>query len=89
MKENETNNNSFNLPIVDMVATGHRLRELRIKNKYKVCQIKDYLHLSAQAYYKYEKAKCLPGIENTKALADLYGIKIDDIIVFVNNNPTA
>lgn len=68
-------------PILDPVATGARIRELRIKNKLTVEQVRDFLGLeSTQAIYKWQRGECMPSIDNLYALAMLFGTSVDGIL---------
>ena len=68
-------------PILDPVATGARIRELRIKNELTVEQVRDFLGLeSTQAIYKWQRGECMPSIDNLYALAMLFGTSVDGIL---------
>ena len=69
-------------PIIDTVATGARIRELRIQHHLKVSDISHYMGFeSDQAIYKWQRGDALPTVDNLFALSKLLGTAMDDIIV--------
>lgn len=68
-------------PVIDMEATGARIRELRKKNRLKVDEVREFLGLdSQQAIYKWQRGECMPTIDNLYALSVLFETSVDDII---------
>ena len=69
-------------PVIDMAATGARIRELRRKKKLKVDQVREFLGLdSQQAIYKWQRGECMPTIDNLYALSVLFETSLDSIIM--------
>lgn len=69
-------------PVIDMTATGARIKELRLKSKLSVSEVQSMLGLtSPEAIYKWEKGKYLPSIDNFLALGSLFGVPVEEIIV--------
>ena len=68
-------------PVLNTIAIGARIRELRIKNKLTVEQVRDFLGLeSTQAIYKWQRGECLPTVDNLYALSVLFGTSVDGIL---------
>lgn len=69
-------------PIIDIIATGERIRELRIEQGLRVEEISAYMGFeSAQAVYKWQSGKSLPTVDNLFALSHLFGVPIEKILV--------
>ena len=69
-------------PVLDTVATGARIRELRNANSLTVEQVRDFLGLeSTQAIYKWQCGASLPSVDNLIVLAKILDVRIDDILV--------
>jgi len=71
----------MSFPMIDMVATGARIQELRINHQLTVAQLRDYMGFcSDQAIYKWQRGESLPTVDNLYALSKLFGIPMDDIL---------
>ena len=71
-----------NYPIINMRATGSRIRDLRRERKMKIDDIVEYMGFeSQQAIYKWQRGESLPTVENLYALSRLFGTTVDDILV--------
>lgn len=69
-------------PIINLPATGARIKELREEAGVTVKMLQEFLGLgSAQAVYKWESGKCAPSIDNLYALSYFFGKSIDEILV--------
>ncbi len=67
---------------INTVATGSRIRKLRMEHNLKVREIMEALGLeSEQAIYKWQRGDCAPTIDNLLALSELFGCGLDDIVV--------
>ncbi len=67
---------------IDMVATGKRIRTLRILNGLRVTDISSYMGFEdPQAVYKWQSGKSLPNLGNMIALAKLFKTPIESIVV--------
>lgn len=66
---------------IDAVATGERIKHLRKKNGYTVDELCDIFFISPQAVYKWQNGKALPSLDNMLVLCDIFGVKVEDIVV--------
>ena len=66
---------------VNMKATGERIQQLRVESGLTVRQITDTLGLIPQTYYKWVWGASVPSVDSLIGLADIFGVKVDDIIV--------
>lgn len=77
---------TFNYPVLDIKATGARIRELRMLNGIKVREIEEKCFLtSPRVVYKWESGMCLPAVENLLVLSRMFGVSIEDILVDANS----
>lgn len=58
------------------------LKSLRKINKYTQEEIADKIGVSRQAVAKWENGETVPDINNCRALAELYGVSLDDLVNF-------
>ena len=75
---------SFSIPVIDVPATSKRLKELRESHNITVAQIQKLLGMeNPQSIYTWENAneKYLPRLDNLVALAKLYNVSLDELIV--------
>ena len=71
------------IPVIDLTATGVNITRLRINAGFTVRDIQDIFGFSTpQAIYKWQRGTALPTVDNLAVLAALFGVKIDDILVF-------
>ena len=74
------------IPVIDLTATGVNITRLRINAGFTVRDIQDIFDFSTpQAIYKWQRGTALPTVDNLAVLAALFGVKIDDILVFQNS----
>ena len=66
---------------INLEKTGERIQQLRIERGLTVRQVADTIGFVPQSYYKWVWGMTLPTVDNLVMLADLFGCKIDDIIV--------
>lgn len=72
------------IPVIDMVATGERIKELRRENNLRVADICDFLGLtSEQSVFKWQRGESLPTIDNMCALSRLFNTSLEGIIRFM------
>ena len=79
----------FSFPVIDVEATSKNLKFLREERKIKVSELQKMFNLEyPQAIYNWENpdAKTLPRIDNLVALAKLYEITIDEMLVIKMEN---
>ena len=75
---------SFSIPTIDVPATSQKLKNLRENNNISVAQIQKLLGMeNPQSIYTWEnpEKKYLPRIDNLIALAKLYKVTLDEIII--------
>ena len=73
-------------PVIDLTATGLNITRLRIIAGLTVRDLQDIFGFSTpQAIYKWQRGTALPTVDNLAVLAAVFGVKIDDIIVFQDN----
>lgn len=71
----------WNFPVIDPVATGARIKELRIAKQLSVRDISRYMGFEEpQAVYKWQRGEALPTIDNLYALSRLLGTSMDNIV---------
>ena len=69
-------------PVIDMVATGRNISELRKARGLSVAALQEYFGFDApQAIYKWQKGQSLPSTDNLYALSCLFGVTIEDILI--------
>ncbi len=75
----------FNMPTIDMVATGQNILDFRKRTGLSVRDIQEVFGFSTpQAIYKWQQGLSLPTMDNMVVLASLFGVRIDDILVVQN-----
>ena len=68
-------------PVLDPVATGARIKELRKEHNLKVCEVAAFMGFeSEQAIYKWQRGDSLPTVDNLYALSRLFDTSVDDIL---------
>ena len=71
------------IPVIDMTATGRNITRLRINAGITVKDLQDIFGFNTpQAIYKWQRGTALPTVDNLVALAAVFGVRIDDILVF-------
>ena len=71
-----------NIPSINMDATARNINRLRINAELSVKDIQGIFGFATpQAVYKWIRGTSLPAIDNLVVLAEVLGVKIDDIIV--------
>ena len=72
--------------VINMQATGERIKQLRKENRIKVNDLAESLGLeSEQAIYKWQRGQSLPSIGKLLGLGIIFGCRVDDIIVYSSN----
>ena len=73
------------IPVIDMIATGIYITRMRNSAGLTVKDVQDIFGFSTpQAIYKWQRGSALPTVDNLVVLAALFGVKIDDILIFQN-----
>ena len=71
------------MPVIDMTATGMNIARLRAVAGLTVKDIQDIFGFSTpQAIYKWQRGKALPTVDNLVVLAAVFGVRIEDILIF-------
>lgn len=74
--------NGFQFPIIDMKATGERIRGECLQRGYSAREIKEYLGLgSIQSVYNWFGGKTLPSLEHMFALSCLLAKSLEELVV--------
>ena len=70
-------------PVIDLVKTGSRIRQLRIASGLSVRQVQEHFGFEyPQAVYKWEAGKCLPTVDNLLVLRRLFHLEhLEDLLV--------
>lgn len=72
----------FTMPIIDMVETGKRIRELRMDADMTVKDLQELFGFATpNAIYKWQHGTALPTLDNLVILAAVFDVAIDDIVV--------
>ena len=73
-------------PVINMTATGSNITRLRINAGLTVKDLQDIFGFSTpQAIYKWQRGTALPTVDNLVVLTAVFGVKIDDILIFQND----
>ncbi len=71
------------IPVIDMTATGINITRLRESAGLSVRDLQEIFGFSTpQAIYKWQRGTALPTVDNLAALAAVFGVRIDDILIF-------
>ena len=69
-------------PTIDMIATGKNITVLRKARGLSVADLQEYFGFEApQAIYKWQKGQSLPSTDNLYALAYLFEVTIEEILI--------
>lgn len=70
-------------PVIDPSATGTRINELRKDHGMSVAALRDYFGFATtNAVYKWLKGESMPTLDNMIAMSVLFGIPVNDIVVY-------
>lgn len=68
-------------PVLDLKATGKRIKELRLEKHISVNDICVYMGFeNPQAVYKWQRGESLPTVDNLYALSKLFDTSIESIL---------
>ena len=71
-----------NFPMIDLQATGQRIKEVRQQKGITVKTLQTFLGFNEPvSIYKWQRGECLPTFDNRYAMACLFGVGIDDLLV--------
>ncbi len=72
-------------PVIDMIATGMNIVRMRQNAGLTVKDLQDIFGFSTpQAIYKWQRGTAMPTVDNLVVLAAVFGVTIDDILVYGN-----
>ena len=72
-------------PVIDMAATGQNIARLRKRAGLTVKDLQDIFGFATpQAIYKWQRGTAMPTLDNIAVLAAVFGVMIDDILIFEN-----
>ena len=72
-------------PVIDMTATGINIVRMRQNTGLTVKELQDIFGFSTpQAIYKWQRGTAMPTVDNLVVLAAVFGVTIDDILVYGN-----
>ncbi len=70
------------IPVIDIVSTGQRIKEMREASGISVRELQDILGLTnPQAIYKWQTGQCMPTIDNLVILSAVFDVTLDEMIV--------
>ena len=70
------------IPAIDMAATGRNIARMRQEAELSVKDLQDFFGFATpQAIYKWQHGTAMPTLDNLVALAMIFGVTMDDIIV--------
>ena len=73
------------IPVINMTATGNNIMRLRMNAGMTVKDLQDVFGFSTpQAIYKWQRGTAMPTLDNMVVLATVFGVTIDEIIIFQN-----
>ena len=74
------------IPVIDLTATGINITRLRVNAGLTVKDLQDVFGFSTpQAIYKWQRGTALPTVDNLVVLAAVFGVRIEDILIFQND----
>ena len=85
-----TINNDFSIipdqPYIDLIATGRNLKRIRKQKKFTQAQTADFFYgnLSIAAISAWENGKSLPDYKHLIILGNIYGYRLDELLVVVH-----
>ena len=75
------------IPAIDMAATGMNITRLRKNAGMAVRDLQEVFGFTTpQAIYKWQRGDAMPTLDNIVILAAVFGVTVDDIIIYRNQN---
>jgi len=75
----------FNIPTVDLAATGKNIEKLRKEAGYTVKELQNIFGFGTpQAIYKWQHGTALPTVDNLVLLSVIFKVSIDEILIIEN-----
>ena len=70
-------------PVINLADTGRRIERFRKEAGLSVRDVQNYFGFEyPQAVYKWQHGECLPSVDNLLALARLLRVKMEDLLVY-------
>ena len=69
------------IPRINTVETGRNIRQLRRERGLSIQDVQNALLVNRQTVFKWQRGDTLPTLDNLVILADLFNVKLDDIVV--------
>lgn len=77
----------MSIPVIDIVKTGENIRNLRKLAGISITELQDIFGFrNPQAIYKWQRGEALPSIDNLVVLASVLNVRIDDILMTVDDD---
>ena len=77
----------FNIPTVDLTATGKNIEKLRKESGLSVKELQIIFGFGTpQAIYKWQHGTALPTVDNLVLLSTILKVSIDEILIIENGN---
>ena len=71
------------IPVIDMTATGINIARMRVNAGMTVRDLQNVFGFTTpQAVYKWQRGTALPTVDNLVVLAAVFGVRIEDILVY-------
>ena len=71
------------IPVIDVATTGLNITRLRVNAGLTVKDLQDIFGFNTpQAIYKWQRGTALPTVDNLVVLAAVFGVRLDDILIF-------
>ena len=75
------------IPVIDMAATGINITRLRKNAGMIVRDLQEVFGFATpQAIYKWQRGEAMPTLDNIVVLAAVFGVTVDEIIIYRNQN---
>ena len=66
---------------IDMEATGQNIRKLRVQSGMTIRDVQNACGITATSVCNWQNGKSVPSVDNLVILAQIWHVKMDDIIV--------
>lgn len=77
----------MSIPVIDIIKTGENIRNLRKIAGISITELQDIFGFrNPQAIYKWQRGEALPSIDNLVVLASVLNVRIDDILMTVDDD---
>ena len=69
------------IPRINTVETGRNIRRFRRDRGLSIQDVQNALLVNRQTVFKWQRGDTLPTLDNLVILAELFNVKLDDIVV--------